>query len=55
VTSRRLQGEDGKTGRLEDTAALGFGGRLEFLLWAGLSPNLFPLEFLFCLYVGEFQ
>lgn len=55
VTSRTLQGEDRKTKKPEDTAALGFGGRLEFLLWAGLSPNLFPLEFLFCLDVGELQ
>lgn len=55
VTSRTLQGEDGKTGMPEDTAALGFGGRLEFLLWAGLSPNLFPLEFLFCLDVVSYN
>lgn len=48
VTSKTLQGEAGKTARLEDTAALGFAGRVEFLLWEGLSPNLFPPEFLFC-------
>lgn len=57
MTSRALQGEDGgKAGRpAEDTAAPGFGGGLEFLLWAGLSSNLFPLELLFCLDVGELQ
>lgn len=45
----------GREGRPEDTAALRFGGRLEFLFWAGLRLNLFPLEFLFCLDVGELQ
>lgn len=45
----------GGEGRPEDTAALRCGGRLEFLFWAGLCLNLFPLEFLFCLDVGELQ
>lgn len=55
MTSKTLQGEGGKAGRLEDTAAWGFDGRLEFVLWAGLSSNPFSLEFLFCLDVGELQ
>lgn len=45
----------GRERRPEDTAALRFGGRLEFLFWAGLSVNLLPLECLFCFDVGELQ